>query len=60
MFGQDEDFVGSAEEEEPLLPWPWPIVFRGLVMALAFLIFAAIDFYFLAYHPAVAILKALF
>jgi hypothetical protein len=30
------------------------------MMGLAFLIFAAIDFYYLAYLPAVAILKALF
>jgi hypothetical protein len=28
MVGQDEDPVESAEEAEPLLEWPRPIVFR--------------------------------
>jgi hypothetical protein len=41
------------EEEGPLPPWdePWPIALGYLLAALAVLILAAIDFYFLAFLP---------
>jgi len=59
MVGQGEDSVETAEEEEPL-HLPRLIIPRLILYAVVGLIFAAIDFYFLVYLPAVAILRALF
>jgi len=60
MVGQGEDSVESAEEEEePLLPWPRLIVLRLILFAVAGLIFAGIDFYYLVFLPTKAILGAL-